>query len=387
MPIYQSYFYQTQDGFLKFKESGSDYYASSFSAKIQTFYEDLKAEANSKNKPRKKRWNLRSNIPSVVVKNADKLRITFMTGENGNPYRIKRVEAKVEGCEYQRICGRNSKFAKKYSLKPTVMNYIAKINEIDTALRARESYPWLDFLVKFTYPLLVVDYGTLNEESITDSLGECVANNVKEFGGDLKDYVLNEALDLVQAIAYEFNSKQSCQDLLAESEIEKKYFEKSPTPGLDATRNLSQDDLVTGANDFVNEDIDKVRREIRSIEDKIEILKLEKKEADKARDEAIKSMSEAPLNDTEARRKFARERDKAARESIRLQKSLDKAIKIELKTKKDELMALSNESSSLSVSKKREGKLGKLLLKLRGEPRDDKKAPIGKKLRSLPSKN
>jgi hypothetical protein len=235
---YQSYFYQTQDGFLKFKESGSDYYASSFSSKVDTFYDDLKAEANNKNKPRKKRWNIRSNIPSVIVKNADKIRITFMDGENGNPYRIKRVDAKVEGCEYQRICGRNSKFAKKYSLKPTIMNYIAKINEIDIALKARESYPWLDFLVKFTYPLLVVDYGTLNEESVKDSLGECVADNIQDFGGELKDYILNEALSLVQAIAYEFNSKESCKDLLADPEIEKKYFEKSPTPGLDARKSV-----------------------------------------------------------------------------------------------------------------------------------------------------
>ena len=147
------------------------------------------------------------------------------------------------------------------------MNYIAKIDEIDTALQARESYPWLDFLVKFTYPLLVVDYGTLNEESVTDSLGECVANNVRDFGGELKDYILNEALDLVQALAYEFNSKESCQDLLAESEIEKKYFEKSPTPGLDAKKDLSDDDLRAGSNDLINEDIDKLRKEVRTLQE------------------------------------------------------------------------------------------------------------------------
>ncbi len=231
---YQSHFYQTQDGFLKFKESGKDYYASSFSSKIDTFYDDLKAEANNSNKPRKKRWNIRSNIPSVVVKNADKVRITFMQGPNGNPYKIKRVEAKVEGCDYQLICGRNSKFAKKYSKKPTVMNYIAKMKEIDTALQARESYPWLDFLVKFTFPLLVVDYGTLNEESVKDSFGECVSNNIQEFGGELKDYVLNEALNLVESLAYEFNSKESCQDLLAQPEIEKKYFKAKTTSGFEA---------------------------------------------------------------------------------------------------------------------------------------------------------
>jgi len=256
---YQSYFYQTQDGFLKFKESGSDYYASSFSSKIDTFYDDLKAEANNKNKPRKKRWNIRSNIPSVIVKNADKIRITFMDGENGNPYRIKRVDAKVEGCEYQRICGRNSKFAKKYSLKPTIMNYIAKINEIDIALKARESYPWLDFLVKFTYPLLVVDYGTLNEESIKDSLGECVADNIQDFGGELKDYILNEALSLVQAIAYEFNSKESCKDLLADPEIEKKYFSARLTTGFEAR------DKVEERQDSISDDPDKLRAELHSL--------------------------------------------------------------------------------------------------------------------------
>ena len=274
---YQSFFYQTQDGFLKFKESGSDYYASSFSSKIQTFYEDLKAEANNENKPRKKRWNLRSNIPSVIVKNADKIKITFMTGENGNPYKIKRVEAKKEGCEYQRICGKNSKFAKKYSNKPTVMNYIAKINEIDIALQARESYPWLDFLVKFTYPLVVVDYGTLNEEAITDSLGQCVADNIKDFGGDLKDYVLNEALDLVQSIAYEFNSKQSCQDLLSESEVEKKYFKQETfTPGLDAKRSIDKSLKIELEEDVVMEQRRDMERELQDARDRKDLLTQEK---------------------------------------------------------------------------------------------------------------
>lgn len=268
---YQSHFYQTQDGFLKFKESGKDYYASSLSNKISTFYEDLKAEANKDTKPRKKRWNLRSNIPSILVKNADKVRITFMIGDDGNPYKIKRVEAKVEGCEYQRICGRNSKFAKKYSNKPTVMNYIAKIKEIDTALKARQSYPWLDFLVKFTFPLLVVDYGVLNEESVTDTLGECVADNIKEFGGELKDYILNEALSMVQAIAYEFNSKESCKDLLAEPEIEKKYFEKNPTPGLDAKKEVNES-LKESEADTLYKEYSQMRKEISSLEEKSRLL-------------------------------------------------------------------------------------------------------------------
>jgi len=270
---YQSHFYQTQDGFLKFKDNGKDYYASSFSSKIEAFYSDLKAEANSSTKPRKKRWNLRSNTPSVVVKNAEKIRITFMDGDDGNPYRIKRIDAKIEGCEYQRICGRNSKFAKKYSLKPTVMNYIAKIDEIDIALKARESYPWLDFLVKFTYPLLVVDYGVLNEESVKDTMGECVADNIQDFGGELKDYILNEALSLVESIAYEFNSKESCQELSAKSEIEKKYFEKNPTPGLDAKKD-SRKEVKADEDKAVEKEKNTLNAEIDSLKEKDRLLSL-----------------------------------------------------------------------------------------------------------------
>ena len=239
---YQSYFYQTQNGFVKFKESGKDYYCSSFVGKINSFYDELKQLAKDK------RWNIRSNIPSITRKNADKLRIQFINGPDGNPYRIKRIDVKIEGCEYQRLCGRDSKFAQKYSRKPTLMNYIAKLKEIDVALQARESYPWLDFTVKFTYPLLTVDYGTLNEEAVKDSMGECVSNNVQDFGGELKDYILNEALSFMEAMAYEFNSKQNCRDLLAESEIEKKYFNTPRGKGLEAKSAVKEKQETDSSN-------------------------------------------------------------------------------------------------------------------------------------------
>lgn len=279
---YQSHFYQTQDGFLKFKESNKDYYANSYARKIQKFYEDLKAEANSKTKPKKKRWNIRSNIPSVVVKNADKLRISFMQGDDGNPYKIKRIEAKIDGCEYQRICGRNSKFALKYSKDATLMNYIAKINQIDTALNARESYPWLDFLVKFTYPLLVVDYGTLNEESVTNTMGECVADNYRDFAGGLKDYILNEALSLVEAIAYEFNSKNNCQDILADPEIEKKYFEE---PGAAAKRETKKE-LKEDTEETLKKERDTLSKEYDAINEKYKTIRWQWEQASKDLEEA-----------------------------------------------------------------------------------------------------
>jgi len=343
---YQSYFYQTQDGFLKFKESGKDYYASSLSDNISTFYRDLKGEANKQTKPRKKRWNLRSEAPSLIVKNANKLKITFMTGENGNPYKIKRIEAKIEGCEYQRICGRNSKFARKYSNKPTVMNYIAKIKEIDTALKARQSYPWLDFLVKFTFPLLVVDYGVLNEESVTDTLGECVANNIEEFGGELKDYVLNEALSLVQAIAYEFNSKESCKDLLAESEIEKKYFKQETfTPGLDAKKSADNDPVETVMNIIIEKE-----SELESLLQSQQLMESELAELEAQRDMLSQFLSDG-ASDNRTLRKYKNQHEDVARNSQRLQKKLDR-LPAKIESLRSTLRSLEGELDAESPSKK-----------------------------------
>lgn len=216
---YQSYFYQTQDGFLRFKKSKKDFYASRYSSMVDDFRKELidLGQAN--------RFNLRSNIPSLIKKNADQIKITFKK-EGDNPYVIQKIEAKTAGCPYQKLTKESKKFKDKWSNKPTLMNYVAKINEIDLALNARQSYPWLDFLVQFTYPLLTVNYGNLNNEAVEETAGKCVANNAKDFEINLKDYILNESLNLLEAMAYEFNSKSNCADILAEEEIEKKYFQE-----------------------------------------------------------------------------------------------------------------------------------------------------------------
>jgi hypothetical protein len=218
---YQSNFYQTQDGFLKFKENGKDYYATRMSSKVDQFYSDLKQLAT------KNDMNIRSNTPSLNKLNADNVRIDFKTGPNGNPYTIKAIYAWKEGCDEQKLRKGIKKFKKKYDKRPTLLNYIAKIGDIDMTLQARETLPWLDFLVKYTYPLITVDYGNLNMQSVGDSLGKCVEENVREFGGELRDYVLNEALSFMESLSFQYSSAASCEDLYsAENQPEKKEFEK-----------------------------------------------------------------------------------------------------------------------------------------------------------------
>tara|TARA_Y100000593_G_scaffold94835_1_gene196488 strand:+ start:1936 stop:9363 length:7428 start_codon:yes stop_codon:yes gene_type:complete len=230
---YQSFFYQTQDGFLGWrdedvtdKELYKDYYASVYSGKIKTFYEELKELSKTNG------FNIRSELPSVFLDNARLVKIEFDTSDSDKPYIIKRISAKKKGCpwvEYDKSLGKTTPdgFFYKYSEDMTLMNYIAKLKEIDLSLRARQSYPWLDFLVKFTYPLLTVHYGWLNNEQVEQSAGACVAENAAEFGIDLKDYILNESLSLAEAFAFQYSHKNSCFELgNMENEPEKVEFDK-----------------------------------------------------------------------------------------------------------------------------------------------------------------
>ena len=218
---YQSQFYQSQNGFLKFKESKKDFYATRMSSKVSQFYKDLKELAIAN------KVNIRSNIPSLTKLNADNVRIEFKTGPNGNPYIIKAVYAGKEGCEEKKLRKGIKRFKKKYDKKPTVVNYIAKLSDIDMTLQARETTPWLDFLIQYTYPLVIVDYGSLNMQAVGDTLGKCVEENAREFGGELRDYILNEALSFMQSMSYQYSSAASCEDLYSkENQPEEKEFEK-----------------------------------------------------------------------------------------------------------------------------------------------------------------
>ena len=217
---YQSSFYQTQDGFLLFKESQKDFYASRMAPKVRQFYKDLKSLA------KKNDVNIRSELPSLTKLNADNVRIEFKEGPSGNPYVIKAIYVSKEGCEEKKLRKGIKAFKKTYDKKPTVLNYIAKIKRADTELQARESTPWMDFLIKYTYPLLTVRYGNLSVPSAAEALGECAAENIREFGGDLRDYILGEVLSFADALSFQYSSAASCEELFSdENQPENKEFE------------------------------------------------------------------------------------------------------------------------------------------------------------------
>ena len=213
---YQSAFHQLQKGYLYQTEGEDkvDYYASVYAKDVIDLYKNLKQVA------KKNGWNIKSKLKSAIRNNARLIKITFDQSDPDNPYKILKIEAKKRGCPYEEwtkglhlLKGKGSlgKFVDSSPFDKTTWNYLAKINEIDVALQARQSYPWLDFLIKFTYPLIHVDYGRFSKKKLEKQGLGCIADQAKEFLVELRDYMLNESLSISDIVSYEYN-KKGCAD-------------------------------------------------------------------------------------------------------------------------------------------------------------------------------
>lgn len=105
----------------------------------------------------------------------------------------------------------------------TVCGYMAFLNEIDSDLLATETPPWLDFIVQYTYPPLIVKYEseTLGPPGLNNPIA-CIIES--GFGDNaLRDYLFDEVMSLADALAYQFN-KNACKLLLQdEKKSEKDY--------------------------------------------------------------------------------------------------------------------------------------------------------------------
>lgn len=97
--------------------------------------------------------------------------------------------------------------------KQTVMGYIANYNAIKDSIEARQTPPWIDFMVQYTFPPLVVNYGS--SEMFTDqSAINCL---VEDHWNQLDDYILDATVGMFDAFAYQLN-KNTCRLLNSRSE-------------------------------------------------------------------------------------------------------------------------------------------------------------------------
>lgn len=135
------------------------------------------------------------------------IKFVFNKEDEWRPFDVDRVLVKAKGCDYVEMKKGIDTFKSRDNVKSqTIMGYIANIKEMSKELEGRETPPWLDWVVKYTFPEISVDYGISN--LTTDPIGSCALKQVEQ----LDDFILNSVLSFQTAFAYQLN-KQNCKML------------------------------------------------------------------------------------------------------------------------------------------------------------------------------
>ena len=203
---YMSFHEKHQDGKITFKDTIRPYdmdivreNLSKFSSGLQELLvaNDFKLPAVS--------WGPASFFRGWTARPTDSIKIKFNNTNPNKFYKIKSVWARPQGCKkYQKLKRSFRKFKSSLGYIPTTMGYVAQIEQIDEDLRAREPAPWIEFIQSYTYPQLSVHYGDNpgDVESVEDAIS-CVIENVIGLGnGNLKNYLLDETLNMLEVFAY-----------------------------------------------------------------------------------------------------------------------------------------------------------------------------------------
>jgi len=130
-------------------------------------------------------------------------------------YKITQLDVYTEGC------GPNKPITYKKSVdthlypksafqQPTAMAYLVRLDEMIRDLTARSPLPWVEFLLKHTYPKLYVKDGSTIETGAT--AGSCIKNALMKEGKELGQDLLDEAFSLGDAIAYKFHRNLCYKD-------------------------------------------------------------------------------------------------------------------------------------------------------------------------------
>ena len=154
------------------------------------------------------------NVPTFGIRTeAEKIKIVFDTTDE-IPFNIAKKNNKYQvyaksGCkEYVRLNG--SFVLNKY---PTVLAFLARLDEITIDLTALETKPWLEFTLEYFYPTMIADYG-LNSGAATEeqkSALACFLEQELALGdGNLIDSVTETILSAADIWAYE-RAKEACK--------------------------------------------------------------------------------------------------------------------------------------------------------------------------------
>ena len=191
---FQSYFYQTENGNLYFKEDNSPFFLKFAANRLNDFLRSFESliEANG----------MRFGDGVSFLPKADEIEITFDKSDENKPFVVKRVRAKEKNCKWKKMKKGFSSFLKRGPVKDqTTMSYISNIKSMHMRVKARETPPWIDFTVEFTYPQLGIDFGSAGK---FPGLDTCLQDT-----NAISNLVLNSVLSFSEAFAYQLN-KANC---------------------------------------------------------------------------------------------------------------------------------------------------------------------------------
>ena len=203
---FQSIFYHEEGGnvFLK-SESGEQrgvFYLTSFEKSVMKVYTKLQSI-------------LKDNGYKLGLLDSPKrpyeIKIIFDSKNPENPFNVKTIKARFEGCPFRRLKRQSvnsfNNRVKKLPYNRILMGYIANINNAHDDITARETIGWIDFLEKYTYLGISVDYGKYDPDA--ESAISCIAPDSIGLRKAV-DFFLGEDFSLIDSIEYSFN-KNNCK--------------------------------------------------------------------------------------------------------------------------------------------------------------------------------
>ncbi len=95
---------------------------------------------------------------------------------------------------------------------PTIIAYLSRIDEMHDEAMAIEAPQWIEYLLKYTYPTLTVDYGAGTIFDDVESLGECIASAVSEYGNTQINKLLDSLYSFSDLVADRLNQITCVED-------------------------------------------------------------------------------------------------------------------------------------------------------------------------------
>jgi len=267
---YQSYFYQTENGNLFFADTNDSFYLSWIVSRMKKFRSSIKTLVQNN--------GFRFGNEIAFLPKAHKIEIVFDKSDEEKPFKIKRIKVKQKNCRWKKMKkGFADPFMKKGHVKDqTTMGYIAALDKIHPKVTARQTPPWLDFVLEYTYPQLGMDFGSADK--FKDQRPDTCLSDINA----INNAILSSILSFSDSFAYQFN-KANCLSMYGSDYIfdstpidfkpeEVKFFNNIPDFGFD--REAFKKETFGGKVDYMKFYVQKkYRKEKREIKEKSPILK------------------------------------------------------------------------------------------------------------------